>query len=247
MVKCKTCAGSYAESVLYKSYTVCPRCGHPCNIVKKAINKNANISLFILLSIIAIYFVSWYFLEHSFHFHLNWIISNSFVLSGIAVLPLLLLWGRYAEHYEKKHGFFLSAKPNPEIQQKLRDELNTSVPENPDRHKSYMDETTGDIVLYSYDFPEKRSSSWTISDGAIKILEKPSNKTRMFSLGQIYDLQVKGGLIPTLSFQISGKSGTVIAGSSAPSSLDAESIYLHRNDLPIVEHFQKYFAEFSAK
>ena len=246
MLTCKTCALTYVEAVPYKNYTVCPRCGHPCNITKKAMSKNANIGLLTFLIIAATYFASWYFLEHFFHFHLNWIVSNPFVLSGLAVLPLLLLWGWYAERYEKKYGFFLSAKPNPEIQKKLRDELNISVPENPDRHKSYIVETSGDIVLYSYDFPEKRSSSWTISGGTIKILEKPSNTTRMFPLGQIYDLQVKDGLIPTLSFQVSGKAGTVIVGSSVP-SLDAEIIYVHKNDMPVVEQFQKHFAEFSAR
>ena len=117
----------------------------------------------------------------------------------------------------------------------------------PQTHKSYVDESTGDIILYSYDFPEKRSSSWTISGGTIKILEKPSNTTRMFPLGQIYDLQVTSKLTPKLSFRVSGKAGTIIAGSSALSSLDAETIYMHKNDMPIVEQFQKHFAEFSAK
>ena len=69
----------------------------------------------------------------------------------------------------------------------------------------------------------------------------------MFPLGKIYDLQVTSGLIPKLSFRISGKAGTMIAGSSALSSLDAEAIYMHRNDMPIVEQFQKYFSEFSVK
>ena len=221
--KCKTCDRTYTESITYKKIVVCPICGNPDNTIRKRVRINHIIYALVVLLGIFVYIVSWLYFD-------------SHIIAFLCIIPLIIFLGIYTSYFEKRHSYFFEPKGDPEIQEKFRQQLLETWSDSPNRQKSYVDEATGDIVLFSRNYPENGTSKWIVSNKTVTIFENNSSRSIPFSL--MFNLTIKNDLFLKLSFEITG-TPTMLFGATIGNK--KEYIILHHHDFQIAKKSKNIF------
>ena len=128
---------------------------------------------------------------------------------------------------------------------KTRQEKKEYLEKNAGKYQSKMNNRTGEITLFSFDYPSRGTQRWTVSNSAITIFEKDRNTSRTIPMSQISSISSQNNM---LSFKVSGQSPTMIGGTnfSAFDNLRDEQIFFAVHDGGFVKEIINRVANFSS-
>ena len=76
---------------------------------------------------------------------------------------------------------------------KTRQEKKEYLEKNAVKYQSKMNNRTGEITLFSFDYPSRGSQRWTVSNSAITIFEKDSNSSTTIPFSQVHRVNLNHG------------------------------------------------------
>jgi len=112
-----------------------------------------------------------------------------------------------------------------------------------DNYRSHR-KSTGEIILYSYNYPGQGSQRWTVSNSSIEIFHIDRFASKTIPMSQISSMSSDG---TALSFKISGQLPTMIGGTnfSVFDSLRDEKIFYANQDGGFVKEIKDRVSNFS--